>query len=136
MILCSGAFDGLHSGHVAYLEAAKALDPTQTLIVAVAPDAYIRQAKHREPRWSQVQRARVVRALQVVDTVALQAEPSLAMTIRAYRPQMVVKGLDWVQTIPADVAQACVEVGATLAFTDTDETHTRQVDWTAIGAGL
>ncbi|MEY4377563.1 MAG: hypothetical protein RJB26_2113, partial [Pseudomonadota bacterium] len=28
MILCSGAFDGLHSGHVAYLKAAKALDPS------------------------------------------------------------------------------------------------------------
>lgn len=136
MILCSGAFDGLHSGHVAYLEAARAIDPDHTLAVAVAPDNYIRTVKHREPRWSQAQRARVVQALAVVDLVILQPELSVAGTVRKYRPAMLVKGLDWVQTLPADVAQACVDAGTTMTFTDTEHTHSRQVDWTAIGAAL
>lgn len=136
MILTSGCFDGLHSGHVAYLHAAAALDPAQPLVVAVAPDAYIRTAKHREPRWSQAARAETVAALRAVTRVVTHDEPSIAATIRRLRPTMVVKGLDWVSTIPADVASACVEAGATLAFVDAERTHSREVDWHAIGEAL
>lgn len=136
MILCSGAFDGLHSGHVAYLEAAAALDPSQPLVVAIAPDCYIVSAKHRVPRWTQAQRARTVAALRCVSRVICHEDPSIAATIQRVSPTLVVKGLDWVHTIPRDVAAACLAVGATLVFTDTDETHSRQVDWSAIGGAL
>lgn len=136
MILCSGAFDGLHSGHVAYLKAAKKLDPSQQLAVAIAPDHYIVAHKHRSPRWSQLQRAETVRALEVVDMVIYQHQDSVAETIREFKPSMVVKGQDWIGKIPHDVAAVCVETGAQLVFTDTDERHSRQVDWDAIGGAL
>lgn len=136
MILCSGAFDGFHSGHLAYLQAAKALHPDVPLLVAVAPDSYIRVKKRREPRWSQAQRARVVAGLRCVDRVIEHDEPSVAPTILRLRPVAFVKGLDWLHTLPHDVARACVEVGTAVLFTETEELHGSGVDWGAIGASL
>lgn len=123
--MCSGAFDGLHSGHVAYLEAAKALAPQLPLAVAVAPDSYIRSAKQREPYWTQSDRMQTVAALKVVDTVYRQRD-SLAEIIESARPRYVVKGNDWRGQMPADVRKACSIVGATILYTDTERTHTRQ----------
>lgn len=136
MTLCSGAFDGLHSGHVAYLEAAKALAPDEPLWVAVAPDAYIQRDKVRPARWSQQDRAAVVAALRVVDHVIVQAEPSVAATIRETHPARFVKGVDWTTRIPQDVAAACVASGAHLTFVDTDRTHCSEAFWTDLGRSL
>lgn len=136
MTLCSGAFDGLHSGHVAYLEAAKALAPDEPLWVAVAPDAYIQREKVRPARWRQDQRAAVVAALRVVDHVIVQAAPSVAATIRETKPARFVKGVDWTYRIPQDVAAACVESGAQLTFVDTDHTHCSEAFWTDLGRSL
>jgi cytidyltransferase-like protein len=129
MILASGCFDGLHSGHVAYLYAAAALDPSMPLVVAVAPDDYIREAKHRAPRWTQQQRAETVAAIRGVSRVIQHVSPSIANTIRQIRPALVVKGLDWVACLPRDVAEAVVEVGAGLAFVETEQTHGSAVTW-------
>lgn len=129
MILASGAFDGLHSGHVAYLYAAAALDPSMPLVVAVAPDRYIRDAKHRAPRWTQPQRAETVAAIRGVSRVLAHAEASIAATIRQLRPALVVKGIDWLGRIPRDVAEAVVDAGAGLAFVETDQTHGAEVAW-------
>lgn len=136
MILASGCFDGLHSGHIAYLYMAAAVEPSLPLVVAVAPDAYIREAKYREPRWTQRQRAETVAAIRGVSRIVAHPEPSIAATIRALKPAYVVKGLDWLETIPQDVAAACVEVGATLTFVDAERTHSRAVNWQAIGEAL
>ena len=129
MILCSGAFDGLHAGHVAYLYAAAALSPSEPLVVAVAPDAYIRQAKRRAPRWSQSERAETVAAIRGVSKTVLHDEPSIAATIRRLEPALVVKGIDWVDRVPRDVAQAIVDIGASLAFVDCERTHGSEVAW-------
>lgn len=136
MTLCSGAFDGLHSGHVAYLEAAKALAPDEPLWVAVAPDAYIHGAKYRPARWTQQDRAETVAALRVVDCVIVQDEASVAATIRETRPARFVKGEDWCGRIPSDVAAACVETGADLAFVGTTRTHCSEAFWTDLGNSL
>lgn len=136
MILASGAFDGLHSGHVAYLEAAKALAPDDPLWVAVAPDTYIQREKARAARWSQQDRADTVAALRVVDCVVLQEAASVADTIRETQPRLFVKGEDWCGRIPPDVAAACVEVGAQLSFVDTDRTHCSEAFWRDLGTSL
>jgi cytidyltransferase-like protein len=123
MILCSGAFDGVHSGHVLYLEAAARVDPSLRLVVAVAPDSYIRQHKQRDTRWTQYDRAVVIAALRPVAQVLLHQEPSVAALIRTQRPKFFVKGIDWVGKLPEDVMVACLEVGATMAFVRTERTH-------------
>lgn len=126
MILASGCFDGLHAGHVRYLQQAHALDPQQALRVAIAPDAYIRATKHREPFWGQADRAQTVFALACVDDVILQSEDSVAGIIRETQPQVFVKGPDWKGRLPEDVLAACQAVEAEVVFVETPGRHTRQ----------
>lgn len=123
MVLCSGAFDGIHAGHIRYLTAAHALAPDQMLCVAIAPDAYIREAKGRAPYWHQADRAYAVLALGVVDRVLPHQTPSVASVIRSERPRLFVKGPDWKHQLPADVIEACRDVGCAIRFTETPGTH-------------
>jgi cytidyltransferase-like protein len=125
MVLCSGAFDGLHAGHVRYLAAACRLAREgEEVVVAVAPDAYITQEKKRNPRWTQADRWRTVQAVDGVHAL-VQGEPSVADTIRTKKPRLFVKGIDWAKSLPPDVLSACEDVGTLVVFVNTDATHTR-----------
>lgn len=124
MILASGCFDGLHSGHVAYLEAAKALcGADEVLVCAVAPDSYIRKAKQRNPFWPQKDRLVTVRALSAVDAAISQSSTSVAPLIRAYRPRLFVKGPDWEGRLPEEVQMACQHVGTEIGYVQTPGKH-------------
>lgn len=124
MVLTSGCFDGVHAGHVAYLEAAKSLcDPDELLVCAIAPDAYIAQVKGRTPRWTQVDRVRAVYGLQSVDAALAQREGSIAAIIREYRPRCFIKGIDWEGRLPEDVRAACEEVGTHICYVETPGRH-------------
>ncbi len=123
MILCSGCFDGLHAGHVDYLEAAKALcGDDEVLVVAVAPDSYIR-TKGREPFWGQRERRRTVEALDCVDAAVTQTAASVAGLIRQYRPRLFVKGPDWEHRLPEDVLIACRDTGTEIGYVQTPGRH-------------
>lgn len=124
MVLCSGAFDGLHAGHVRYLGAAVRLAaPGEAVEVAVAPDAYIVSAKRRKPRWVQADRWRTLAAVSGITPIP-QQEPSVAALIAGRQPRLFVKGIDWVGKIPPDVREACRAAGTQIVFVDTDGTHT------------
>jgi cytidyltransferase-like protein len=127
VILCSGAFDGIHAGHVRYLAAAKALCLTEeVLLVAVAPDAYIRSVKAREPYWSQRDRLVAVQGLQAVDATIAQGTESVASLIREFKPRVFVKGPDWKGRLPEDVQLACEQTGTAIAFVETPGVHTSE----------
>ena len=126
MVLCSGCFDGLHAGHVRYLQAAHALSRTEALCVAIAPDDYIHHWKRRPPFWDQQARAATVLALGVVDRVICQTADTPASLIRAHRPRYFVKGPDWKHRLPEDVIEACRDVGCRIVFTETPGTHTSE----------
>lgn len=115
-MLASGAFDGLHAGHINYLTEAKDLcrrkGANVYLRVAIAPDSYIRTSKQREPYWPQLQRARTVDAVRGVDGTICHSQDSIADLIYTHRPDWVVKGSDWEGNIPLDVLHACKAVGA------------------------
>lgn len=124
MVLVSGCFDGIHAGHVDYLNAAKALcHEDELLVCAVAPDAYITASKGRKPYWPQHARTQTVNALQVVDAAVSQVQASVASVIRHYRPRLFVKGPDWQDRLPEDVQLACHDTGTCLAFVNTPGTH-------------
>ena len=108
MILCSGCFDGLHAGHVSYLLAAAAeCQLGEPLVVAVAPDAYIRRVKGREPSWPVVDRLLTVEALDMVNRAQLHGVDGVADVIYDLHPRLLVKGEDWRGRLPADVREAC-----------------------------
>lgn len=66
IVLVTGGFDPLHSGHIEYFKSAKALG--DKLIVGVNSDAWLTRKKGR-PFMPLDERANVIRALSVVDAV-------------------------------------------------------------------
>lgn len=126
-MLTSGAFDGLHAGHVGYLEAAKALCAADELLVcAVAPDQYLADVKGRPAGWPQRERMRTVLALGMVDAVLQQTNGSVARLITEHRPRLFVKGNDWQGRLPEDVWLACTAVGTAVAFVESPGTHSSE----------
>ncbi len=127
MILCSGCFDGVHAGHVAYLQAASRLCyEGERLLVAVAPDAYIFGVKGHFPHWSQIDRELTVHALKGVDRTCVHSDAGVADIILAKRPRLFVKGADWRDQLEPDVLAACQAAGTSILFValrDTPHTH-------------
>lgn len=123
MILASGKFDGLHAGHVRYLQAARQLSTAETLCVLIAPDTYIEQTRNRPAFWSQHDRAQTVYALACVDKVILQQEDDAAAEIRRLQPRLFVKGPDWRDRLPETVLAACQDVGAEVVFVQSAGRH-------------
>ena len=117
MILADGAFDPLHIGHISYLQRAKGLGHRtgEMLFICVAPDDVIR-AKGREPFQTRDERLAMLLLLRMVDGVC--HEP-LVQAIQRRRPRMLVKGVEWRGQLPADVEQACRDVGTDIVYVDT-----------------
>jgi cytidyltransferase-like protein len=91
IVLCHGAFDLVHMGHVLHFEEAASLG--DVLVVTITADRYI--TKKRSVSFSEEYRARQVAALEIVDFVAIVNEPSAAAAIEALRPDIYVKGSEY-----------------------------------------
>ncbi len=94
VVFTNGCFDILHAGHVTYLqEAAKYGD---ILIIGLNSDISVRQIKgEKRPIVGQVQRAKVLSALECVDYVVIFDEPDPESLIKRIAPDVLVKGADW-----------------------------------------
>jgi len=91
IVLCHGAFDLVHMGHVLHFEEAASLG--DVLVVTITADKYI--TKKRSVSFSEEYRARQVAALEIVDFVAIVNEPSAVSAIEALRPDVYVKGSEY-----------------------------------------
>ena len=104
VVATGGCFDLLHRGHVNLLEQAARLG--DLLVVCLNSDASVRRAKGpTRPVVGQQDRARVLSALSVVDAVVIFDEDTPAELLGRIRPDIWVKGSDYVdQPMPeADV---------------------------------
>lgn len=94
IVFTNGCFDLLHSGHVRYLRAARALG--DVLVVALNSDASVRRLKGPErPLVRLRDRAEVMAALEMVDFVTSFGETTPLRIIRELGPDVLVKGGDW-----------------------------------------
>ncbi|WP_405285163.1 D-glycero-beta-D-manno-heptose 1-phosphate adenylyltransferase [Gaopeijia maritima] len=94
LVFTNGCFDLIHPGHVAYLEAARALG--DRLVVGVNTDASVRRLKGpSRPMVDEEARLRVLAGLASVDAVTLFDEDTPAELIAALRPDVLVKGGDY-----------------------------------------
>jgi len=94
IVLANGCFDLLHVGHLRYLEAAKAIG--DLLIVGVNGDESVRRLKGAgRPLLSEMDRARLVAALRVVDYVVIFQEDNVRRLIAEIRPAFHAKGTDY-----------------------------------------
>jgi cytidyltransferase-like protein len=91
IVLCHGAFDLVHMGHVLHFE--EAASQGDVLVVTLTADQHI--TKKRSVSFSEEYRARQVAALEIVDYVAIVNEPSAVPAIDALRPDVYVKGSEY-----------------------------------------
>jgi rfaE bifunctional protein nucleotidyltransferase chain/domain len=94
VVWTNGCFDLLHPGHVASLQAARALG--DVLVVGLNSDASVTAAKGPDrPIFSQSERAAVLAALECVDYVVVFDEPTPEAALAALRPDVHCKGADY-----------------------------------------
>lgn len=94
VVMAGGCFDLLHAGHVAYLEAARALG--DCLVVAMNSDVGVRRLKGADrPVVPAPDRAQVLAGLGCVDAVVEFDEPTPALLLRRLRPDVFAKGGDY-----------------------------------------
>lgn len=95
LVFTNGCFDLLHRGHVAYLNAARALG--DALVVGVNTDESARRLAKEgtRPLIGQEDRAYVLASLACVDAVTLFDEDTPLSLISALLPDVLVKGGDY-----------------------------------------
>ncbi len=91
-VMASGVFDILHTGHISYLEQAKAMG--DELYVVVACDDTVRKRKH-EPITPENMRLKIVSSLKVVDKAILgNRGGDIYSILETVRPDIIVLGYD------------------------------------------
>ena len=94
VVFTNGCFDILHSGHVDYLNKAKASG--DVLIVGINSDDSIKRIKgEKRPIINQKERAFLVANLKAVDYVTFFGEDTPEIIINDLIPDILVKGADW-----------------------------------------
>jgi rfaE bifunctional protein nucleotidyltransferase chain/domain len=94
VVLTNGVFDLLHTGHLYFLQKARALG--DVLFIALNADASVRTLKGPlRPVQNEAQRAYALAALACVDAVFVFSTPRLDAEIRALRPDIYCKAGDY-----------------------------------------
>lgn len=116
VVLTNGVFDLLHTGHLFYLQQARALG--DALLIALNADASVRVLKGpTRPVQDETQRAYALGALACVDGVVVFREPRLTAEIHALRPDVYCKAGDYtLEKLNAEERAALESVGAEIRF--------------------
>jgi cytidyltransferase-like protein len=112
--MVDGAFDPIHPGHVAYFRAAAELG--HPVLCNISGDEYL-SMKH-PPLLTQGERAPVIDAIRYVDYTHLSTTTT-AGVLRALRPLVYAKGVDWQDRLPSEEVSVCAALGIEIVFLDT-----------------
>jgi len=94
IVFTNGVFDILHYGHINYLT--KAREMSDILIVGLNRDSSVKKFKsNKRPLQNEMDRARILTALRVVDYVVMFSEETPARLIEMIKPDILVKGADY-----------------------------------------
>ncbi|MFH1663573.1 MAG: adenylyltransferase/cytidyltransferase family protein [archaeon] len=92
-VLAFGTFDGLHPGHLHYLEQAKKFG--EELTVVIARDTRVKKIKLREPILKENERKKLIQALKPVDkTVLGNKNGAIFEVLKKLKPEVIVLGYD------------------------------------------
>ena len=92
IVLCHGAFDLMHSGHIRYLQRAK--QEGDILLVTVTADEFVNKGPGR-PVFGEQLRAENIAALACVDQVAINHSVSAIDALNEIRPNIYAKGAEY-----------------------------------------
>ncbi len=116
VVLTNGVFDLLHTGHLFYLQKARALG--DVLFVALNSDASVRALKGpQRPVQDELQRAYALAATWFVDGVVIFREKRLTAEILALQPDVYSKAGDYtLEKLDPEERAALERVGARIDF--------------------
>ena len=121
VVMCHGLFDIVHPGHLRHLMYAK--EKADILIASLTADAHALKADHR-PYVPQELRAQNLAALELVDHVIIDPNPTPIAPIRYLQPDYFAKGYEYcAEGIPATTREeiATLEAyGGEMVFTPGD----------------
>lgn len=116
-----GVFDLIHPGHIRHLVSAKS--EGDILVVTVTADKYVKKGPGR-PIFNQDLRAETLAAMSAVDYVAINHAPTATNCIKIIKPDVYVKGQDYIdrsKDITGKINEeesAVVSVGGKIVFTN------------------
>lgn len=120
VVHCHGVFDLVHPGHIRHLAAAK--KEGDILIVSLTADRFVKRGPGR-PIFNEELRAESLAAIETVDFVCIDHNPTAVDIIQKVRPDVFVKGQDY-EIKDKDITgkiyeeeEAIKSVGGRLAFT-------------------
>lgn len=117
---CHGVFDLIHPGHIRHLAAAK--KEADVLVVTVTSDPFVRKGPGR-PVFNENLRAETLASFSSVDYVAINDAPTATNCIKLLRPDVYVKGQDYMDKRNdvtgkiSEEEEAVISVGGKLVFT-------------------
>lgn len=116
VVLTNGVFDLLHTGHLYYLEKARALG--DVLFIALNSDESVRQLKGPlRPVQNEEQRAYALAATWFVDGIVVFRHKRLTGEILALKPDIYSKAGDYtLEKLDPDERRALEQVGAQIDF--------------------
>jgi rfaE bifunctional protein nucleotidyltransferase chain/domain len=116
VVLTNGVFDLLHTGHLYYLERARALG--DALFIALNSDESVRQLKGPlRPVQNEEQRAYALAATWFVDGILVFRNKRLTSEILALKPDVYSKAGDYtLEKLDPDERGALEKVGAKIDF--------------------
>jgi cytidyltransferase-like protein len=112
--MVDGAFDPIHPGHIAYIEAAARLGPP--VLCNISSDEYV--SRKHEPFLSQEERAAIIDAIRWVEYTHL-SRTTTNEVLRLLEPRSYAKGVDWQGRLPEEELATCAELGIAVVYLDT-----------------
>lgn len=121
VIMCHGTFDLVHPGHLRHLQYAKS--QADILVVSVTADRHISKANYR-PMIPQELRAYNLAAIEFVDYVLIDNEPTPIRNIEHIQPDFFAKGYDYttggIHPKTQDEVRSVTSYGGEIIFTPGD----------------
>src|SRR5690242_2919882 len=121
VIMCHGTFDIVHPGHLRHLAYAK--EKADLLIASLTADEHIMKANHR-PYVPQELRASNLAALEFVDFVIIDPNPTPIQHMRLLQPDYFAKGYEYFSNgVPPKTREemdTLAEYGGEMVFTPGD----------------
>jgi rfaE bifunctional protein kinase chain/domain len=120
VIMCHGTFDIVHPGHLRHLMYAK--DKAGVLVASVTADEHISKGPYR-PYVPEELRSANLAALEFVDYVMIDRNPTPIETIRLLQPDFFAKGFEYSDPLPPktrEEMEALEEYGGEMVFTPGD----------------
>jgi rfaE bifunctional protein kinase chain/domain/rfaE bifunctional protein nucleotidyltransferase chain/domain len=92
LVHCHGCFDIVHPGHIHHLRFAA--DQGDRLLISITPDRYVNKGPDR-PMFSEQLRADNLAALEFVDWVVINDNPTAEQLLDCVRPDIYIKGAEY-----------------------------------------